>query len=273
MMMMMMMMIMMMMDDDDDDDDDDDERRRRRRRRGRYMRKKEKAGGWYIIANETGHCCKSEKSLELFWVKKLKGMHQAANWNYSKEMSRMIRLFQSVLGLAKRSLCCSRKRDNIGELPFTVVVRQTAPEDPYPSGSVSTGWDSRWSEKQAVQERIDEWRRKKMEANHSSIRDIDFFDDMQPNIEKAKKVVLKSTMSQGSSDGSRNLFGFSDDTRVDVPLSAQLGDLDDEEMPAWDDDIDSTLRAHRAEKHRSRIEEHDRRMREKRNERAVTGYL
>ncbi|VDO74403.1 unnamed protein product [Haemonchus placei] len=55
------------------------------------------------------------------------------------------------------------------------------------------------------------------------------------------------------------------------PLSAQLGDLDDAEMPAWDDDIDSTLNQHRAEKHRQRMEEHDRRLREKRGQRAATG--
>ncbi|VDO94421.1 unnamed protein product [Heligmosomoides polygyrus] len=58
------------------------------------------------------------------------------------------------------------------------------------------------------------------------------------------------------------------------PLSAQLGDLDDAEGPAWDDDIDSTLNQHRAEKHRTRMEEHDRRLREKRGQRqATTGYL
>ncbi|RCN38670.1 hypothetical protein ANCCAN_15395 [Ancylostoma caninum] len=57
------------------------------------------------------------------------------------------------------------------------------------------------------------------------------------------------------------------------PLSTQLGDLDDAEAPAWDDDIDSTLHEHRAEKHRTRMEEHDRRMREKRGQRATTGYL
>ncbi|KAJ1373686.1 hypothetical protein KIN20_036156 [Parelaphostrongylus tenuis] len=188
--------------------------------------------------------------------------------------SRIVRLFQSLLGLIKRSLCCSRKRDNIGELPFTVVMRQAAPDDPYPSGSsASPAWDNRWSEKQSVQERIDEWRRKKMEANHSSINNTDFFDDMKPNIEKAKKVVLKSKSSRETSSGNRDLFGFTDDTRIDVPLSAQLGDLDDTEMPAWDDDIDSTLRAHRAEKHRSRVEEHDRRMKEKRSERAVTALI
>ncbi|EYB91165.1 hypothetical protein Y032_0209g2090 [Ancylostoma ceylanicum] len=58
-----------------------------------------------------------------------------------------------------------------------------------------------------------------------------------------------------------------------TPLSTQLGDLDDAEAPAWDDDIDSTLHEHRAEKHRTRMEEHDRRMREKRGQRATTGYL
>ncbi|WKY16299.1 hypothetical protein Q1695_001182 [Nippostrongylus brasiliensis] len=57
------------------------------------------------------------------------------------------------------------------------------------------------------------------------------------------------------------------------PLSAQLGDLDDAETPAWDDDIDSTLHQHRAEKHRARMEEHDRRLKEKRGQRTSTGYL
>lgn len=167
-----------------------------------------------------------------------------------------------------------RKRENIGELPFTVVVRQNAPEDPYPSAVAAAGWDERWEEKQAVEEKIDEWRRKKAEANPTGKNeDIDFFNDMQPEIKKAKKVVLKSKTQQAPR-GNRNLFGFTEDSSVDVPLSAQLGDLDDAEGPAWDDDIDSTLNQHRAEKHRTRMEEHDRRLREKRGQRqATTGYL
>ncbi|VDO94423.1 unnamed protein product [Heligmosomoides polygyrus] len=160
---------------------------------------------------------------------------------------RVIRIFQSVLGLLKRALCFMRKRENIGELPFTVVVRQNAPEDPYPSAVAAAGWDERWEEKQAVEEKIDEWRRKKAviliqaEANPTGKNeDIDFFNDMQPEIKKAKKVrrlavmrvpfldfepvgillvslkvVLKSKTQQAPR-GNRNLFGFTEDSSVDV---------------------------------------------------------
>uniref|UniRef100_A0A7I4Z1R5 Receptor-binding cancer antigen expressed on SiSo cells n=1 Tax=Haemonchus contortus TaxID=6289 RepID=A0A7I4Z1R5_HAECO len=186
---------------------------------------------------------------------------------------RLLRVLQSILGVVKRALCFMRKRDNIGELPFTVVVRQSAPEDPYPTAVAPGGWDDHWEEKQAVEEKIDEWRRKKAEVNQSQTQkndDIDFFNDMQPDIKKAKKVVLKPRINQHAREN-RNLFGFSEDAPVNGPLSAQLGDLDDAEMPAWDDDIDSTLNQHRAEKHRMRMEEHDRRLREKRGQRAATG--
>ncbi|KAK6055872.1 hypothetical protein COOONC_06624 [Cooperia oncophora] len=88
-----------------------------------------------------------------------------------------------------------RKRDNIGELPFTVVVRQTAPEDPYPTAVAHGGWDDHWEEKQVVEEKIDEWRRKKAEANHSQSQkneDIDFFNDMQPTLRKRKRLSVRS---------------------------------------------------------------------------------
>ncbi|KAK6032273.1 hypothetical protein OSTOST_01546 [Ostertagia ostertagi] len=130
---------------------------------------------------------------------------------------RLLRIFQSILGLMKRALCFMRKRDNIGELPFTVVVRQTAPEDPYPTAVAPAGWDDHWEEKQVVEEKIDEWRRKKAEANQSLSQkndDIDFFNDMQPNIKKAKKVVLKPKVPQHAREN-RNLFGFTEDSSVD----------------------------------------------------------
>ncbi|ETN84973.1 hypothetical protein NECAME_01535 [Necator americanus] len=187
---------------------------------------------------------------------------------------RVIRLFQSILGLLKRVMCFMRKRENIGELPFTVVVRQSAPDDPYPSAVTSSDWDDRWGEKQAVEDKIEEWRRKKTESNQNTKSDdIDFFNDMQPDIKKAKKIMLKPKVSSQKSEENRNLFGYMGDSNVEMPLSTQLGDLDDAEAQAWDDDIDSTLHEHRAEKHRTRMEEHDRRMREKRGQRTSTGYL
>ncbi|VDK59301.1 unnamed protein product [Cylicostephanus goldi] len=131
---------------------------------------------------------------------------------------RVIRLFHSILGLFKRAMCFMRKRENIGELPFTVVVRHSAPEDPYPSAVTSTGWDEHWDEKQAVEDKIEEWRRKKTETNQSSPtgEDIDFFNDMQPEIKKPKKVVLRPKMPGRNSQENRNLFGYTDDSHVDV---------------------------------------------------------
>ncbi|EYB91157.1 hypothetical protein Y032_0209g2088 [Ancylostoma ceylanicum] len=130
---------------------------------------------------------------------------------------RVIRLFQSILGLLKRAMCFMRKRENIGELPFTVVVRQSAPEDPYPSAVTSSDWDGRWDEKQAVEDKIEEWRRKKTESNQSpKDDDIDFFNDMQPDIKKPKKLVLKPKVSSQKSQENRNLFGYTDDSNVDV---------------------------------------------------------
>ncbi|VDL72210.1 unnamed protein product [Nippostrongylus brasiliensis] len=76
-----------------------------------------------------------------------------------------------------------------------------------------------------------------------------------------------------TSEGDRYATSANANSFAISPLSAQLGDLDDAETPAWDDDIDSTLHQHRAEKHRARMEEHDRRLKEKRGQRTSTGYL
>ncbi|EYB91160.1 hypothetical protein Y032_0209g2088 [Ancylostoma ceylanicum] len=122
-------------------------------------------------------------------------------------------------------MCFMRKRENIGELPFTVVVRQSAPEDPYPSAVTSSDWDGRWDEKQAVEDKIEEWRRKKTESNQSpKDDDIDFFNDMQPDIKKPKKLVLKPKVSSQKSQENRNLFGYTDDSNVDVVVRHGIGD-------------------------------------------------
>ncbi|KHJ99511.1 hypothetical protein OESDEN_00492 [Oesophagostomum dentatum] len=131
---------------------------------------------------------------------------------------RLVRLLHSILGLFKRALCFMRKRENIGELPFTVVVNQSTPDDPYPSAVTSSGWDEHWCEKQDVEDKIEEWRRKKILKNETSnphSEDVDFFNDMQPDIKKAKKIVLKPKSSQRTREN-RNLFGYTDDSNVDV---------------------------------------------------------
>ncbi|CAJ0933578.1 unnamed protein product, partial [Mesorhabditis belari] len=127
---------------------------------------------------------------------------------------RIFRFLQSFLGIFKRALCFLRKRDNnIGELPFTVAVQRSPSEDSlqYSQKPVDS-WDSSWEQKAEVDGKIEQYRLEQEKQRTKSVEASDepnFFDDMAPDIKKAKKVLLKTKRS--GVHQSRNLFDFNND--------------------------------------------------------------
>ncbi|CAJ0584024.1 unnamed protein product, partial [Mesorhabditis spiculigera] len=138
---------------------------------------------------------------------------------------RIIRFLHSILGFLKRVVCFWRKRDNnIGELPFTVNVNrgpsEVRSEVPILPPVVADQWDSGWEQRDLVDQKIEAYRLEQEKIRTKSV-DADegpnFFDDMAPDIKKARKVVLKPKNS--GSQQSRNLFAFNSDEAVpQVPV-------------------------------------------------------
>ncbi|CAI4230258.1 unnamed protein product [Auanema sp. JU1783] len=133
-------------------------------------------------------------------------------------------LFKSIAALCSRILCFfSRRRDHIGELPYTVVVAKNNPSDISIPERVSTdsvgGWDNQWDTKQNVENKIEQWRSTKIAPPQvQETQEPDFFNDMQPDFKKAKKVILRPKMSSQDSVEKKNLFNYTDDVAVPPEL-------------------------------------------------------
>ncbi|KHN80533.1 Receptor-binding cancer antigen [Toxocara canis] len=196
-------------------------------------------------------------------------------------MRKIFSLVRIILSCLKRVLCCLKRRRGSETLPF--IASRDHPSARYqldPAESANQ-WDS-WSNKpftNVVEEKIDEYRRKKMEMmsqQENPPEEPDFFTDMQPNVKRTRKAFVGST--SGSMDAKKeNLFAFKDDLVPFTANSNELGDLDEtptNNEDSWDthidiDDVDDLLkeqrRRERLEKQRARLAEHERRMAEKRS--------